>query len=410
MAKTTMALYEDFETAQAVVQDLIDGGFSRDQISLIANNAEGKYTLNADTADMDDVSADEGAGFGAVVGGLLGLAAALIPGIGPVVAAGPIAALVSTGIGAAAGAVTGGLVAGLVDFGVPEDEAASYAEAIRRGGTLVSVTTEDETLARAQEIMNRHHAIDLDERVSTWQESGWQGHQADAMPYTTEEIHQEREQYRTMPAGEEAKFNVVEEELQVGKREVETGGVRVRSYMTETPVQEQVTLRQEHVRVDRHPVDRPATSSDINAFREGVMEVTEHVEEPVVSKTARVVEEVVVGKEVNQRTETVSDTVRRTDVEIENTGAMTGYQPFESYDQQFHTHYQSNFANSGYTYEDYSPAYRYGYSLATDNRYHDYDWTRLESEARRTWEVDHPNTWDRFKDAIRDAWYAVTGR
>ena len=203
MPKTTMALYEDFETAQDVVQDLIDAGFPRDQISLIANNAEGKYTLNA---DMDDVSADEGAGFGAVVGGLLGLAAALIPGIGPVVAAGPIAALVATGVGAAAGAVTGGLVAGLVDFGVPEDEASSYAEAIRRGGTLVSIVTEDGTLARAQDIMNRHHPIDLDERVSLWRESGWQGYQANAQPYSADELHQERAQYRTLPTGEEAKY------------------------------------------------------------------------------------------------------------------------------------------------------------------------------------------------------------
>jgi len=407
MTKTTMALYDDFSTAQDVVQDLVDAGFSRDQISMIANNAEGNYVVNT---DGDDVTADEGAGFGAVVGGLLGLAAALIPGIGPVVAAGPIAALVTTGIGAAAGAVTGGLTAGLIDFGVPEDEAGAYSEALRRGGTLVSVTTEDENLARAQEIMNRHEPFDLDERASTWQESGWEGHQMDAEPYTADQIHQERQQYRTLNEGQEAKFDIVEEELHVGKREVEQGGVRVRSYVTETPVREQVSLRQEHVRVDRQPVDRPATEADLNTFKEGVMEVTEHSEEAVVSKQARVVEEVTVGKEVNQRTETVNDTVRRTDVEVEQMGTNTRYQPFETYDQQFHKHFDSNYGSSGSTYEQYSPAYRYGYSLATNDQYRDYDWARLESEARRTWETDHPNTWDRFKDAIRDAWYAVTGR
>jgi len=407
MAKTTMALYEDAKTAQDVVQELVDAGFSRDQISMIANNAEGHYTVNA---DADDVTADEGAGFGAVVGGLLGLATALIPGIGPVVAAGPLAALVMTGVGATAGAVTGGITASLVDFGVPEDEASSYAEALRRGSTLVSVTTEEENIPRAEEIMNRHQAIDLDERTNMWRESGWQGHEVDAMPYTADEIHQEREQYRTLDAGQEAKFDIVEEQLQVGKREVEKGGVRVRSYVTETPVQEQVTLRQEHVRVDRHPVDRPATSADINSFQEGVIEMTEHAEEAVVSKQAHVVEEVVVGKEVNQRTETVSDTVRRTDVKVENMGTTTQYQPFESYDQQFRKHYTSNYGSSGDSYETFSPAYRYGYSLATNDQYRDYDWARLESQARQTWETDHPNTWERFKDAIRDAWYTVTGR
>jgi uncharacterized protein (TIGR02271 family) len=402
-----MALYEDFETAQDVVEDLIEAGFPRDHISLIANNTEGHYTIDA---DGDDVSADEGAGFGAVVGGLLGLAVALIPGIGPVVAAGPLAAIVSTAIGAAAGAVTGGLVAGLVDFGVPEDEAEYYAEAVRRGSTLVSVVTEEENLARAQEIMNRHNPIDLEERASMWQANGWQGYQADAQPYTADQINQEREQYRTLATGEQTKFDVVEEELHVGKREVEKGGVRVHSYVTETPVREQVNLRQEHVRVDRHPVDRPASEADINAFHEGVIEVAEHAEEAVVSKQARVVEEVVVGKEVNERTETVEDTVRRTDVEVEQMNTGTRFQPFETYDQRFRTHYQTNFANSGYGYDQFMPAYRYGYGLATNDQYRGYDWTRLEPEARRTWEADHPNTWDRFKDAIRDAWYAVTGR
>ena len=119
--------------------------------------------------------------------------------------------------------------------------------------------------------------------------------------------------------GGEARVPVVQEELKVGKREVETGGgVRVRTEIEERPVQEQVNLREEHVRVERHAVDRPATQADVNQALHGrTIEVREKSEQPVVSKEARVVEEVVVGKEATQRTETVRDTVRRTDVEVE---------------------------------------------------------------------------------------------
>jgi uncharacterized protein (TIGR02271 family) len=109
---------------------------------------------------------------------------------------------------------------------------------------------------------------------------------------------------------------VVEEELKVGKREVERGGVRVESRVEETPVTEEVQLREERVHVERRPVDRPVTDTD-KAFREGTLEVTERAEEAVVSKSARVVEEVVVGKEVEERTETVRDTLRRTDVDVQ---------------------------------------------------------------------------------------------
>ncbi len=111
---------------------------------------------------------------------------------------------------------------------------------------------------------------------------------------------------------------IVEEQLSVGKREVERGGVRVRSYVVETPVEESVTLRDETVNVERRAVNRPADVT-ADAFRERTIELTETDEEAVVAKTARVVEEVVVSKDVTERTEHVSDTVRRTEVDVENT-------------------------------------------------------------------------------------------
>jgi uncharacterized protein (TIGR02271 family) len=113
---------------------------------------------------------------------------------------------------------------------------------------------------------------------------------------------------------------VVEEELRVGKREVEGGGVRVRTRVVERPVEEAVRLREERVNVERRPVNRPVSEADLNAFREGTFELRERSEEAVVDKKARVVEEVAINKEVGERTETVRDTVRSTDVDVQETG------------------------------------------------------------------------------------------
>ena len=110
---------------------------------------------------------------------------------------------------------------------------------------------------------------------------------------------------------------VVEEQIDIGKREVLQGGVRVKTHVEEKPVAKDVTLREEHVRVERRPADRPATEADFAKAREGTVDVTESREVPVVNKQAHVVEEVVIGKDVKQHTETVRDTVRRTDVEVE---------------------------------------------------------------------------------------------
>lgn len=110
---------------------------------------------------------------------------------------------------------------------------------------------------------------------------------------------------------------IVEERLAVGKRAVEGGSVRVRTNVEERPVSEQVTLREEHVHVERNPVNRAVSQGDLQAFQEGEITLTEHAEVAVVAKEARVVEEVVIGKEATERVETVTDTVRRTDVEVE---------------------------------------------------------------------------------------------
>jgi uncharacterized protein (TIGR02271 family) len=111
-------------------------------------------------------------------------------------------------------------------------------------------------------------------------------------------------------------IRLAEEQLNVGKRQVAAGMTRVRRFVTEKPVEAQVTLHEEHASVARRAVTDPAYIREID-WSDRTIEVTETAEEAVVSKSARVVEEVVVGKEGSDRVETVKDKVRRQQVEVE---------------------------------------------------------------------------------------------
>jgi uncharacterized protein (TIGR02271 family) len=191
------------------------------------------------------------------------------------------------------------------------EEIGHYQEAVRRGSALLSVEVRDEDVAeQVRDALYAAGAVDIDSRVAQWRNSGYSNYDSTAPAYTADQIAEERKA-----------FPVVQESLEVGKREVQTGGVRVYSRVTETPVSESVNLREEHASIERRPVDRPATAADL---KEGFVEIKETAEQAVVAKTARVVEEVVVGKEASSRTETVNDTVRGTDVEVERTAPTTG--------------------------------------------------------------------------------------
>jgi uncharacterized protein (TIGR02271 family) len=385
----------------------------------------------ASNGDMEGEQMAEGAVSGAVAGGalgglagvLLGLGALAIPGIGPIVAAGPIVAgLTGAGIGAA----VGGLVGALVNWGIPEEEAGYYAEGVRRGGTLVAVRTDESLVEEAVDIMNEYGPVDIERRSDQWRSSGWTGYDANAEAYTAGDIAAERQTYSTydqtaftdldtdidretymdLDVEGETAIPVIEEELRVGKRQVERGGVRIHTHVEETPITEDVELREERVRVERRPVDRPVSAADIDAFQERTIEMTEMAEEAVAEKRARVVEEVVVGKEVDVHTETVSDTVRHTEVDIDEDGDF-GYGRFEDYDERFRTHFDTNYLSSGYTYDRYQPAYRYGYDLASHDRYTGRGWMEVEPEIRRDWEATNQGAWEDFKDAIRHGWEEV---
>ena len=160
-------------------------------------------------------------------------------------------------------------------------------------------------------------------------------------------------------------------------------------------------------------MDRPGSEADLTAFKGGTIEFTEAGEDPVVSKRSRIVEEVVGSKEPAERTGTLRDAVGRTEIEVgpvELGQVVTDYRAFESYDAGFRSHYTTSLASRGHPYERWAPGYRYGYELAGDRRYAGRDWTAIEPEARRDWEVRHQGTWDEFKDTVRYAWDKVRGR
>jgi len=188
----------------------------------------------------------------------------------------------------------------------------------------------------------------------------------------------------------------------------------VYSRIVETPVNENVELREEHVRVERRPVDRDIKAGDADRMREQSIEVEEMAEEAVVQKRARVREEVVVGKETTQRTEQVRDTVRRTEVEVEQLGEGRGRTASGSntgYAEDFRRDYDSRFASSGVPYETMRPAYEYGYSSASDPRYSGRQWSDVEQDLRNDYTRANPNsTWEKAKDAVRYGWERVTGK
>jgi stress response protein YsnF len=205
-------------------------------------------------------------------------------------------------------------------FFLPEEDRYTYAEALRRGGFLVSVRITDANYARAMDILDREGAVDIDERAETWRREGWSGYtsKSSTLPSaTTPSLQPGMVPPGSAASGSEQVIPVVEEQLRVGKRVVAQGGVRVRSYVVESPVTEHVNLTEEHVNVARRAVDRPLQPGE-TPFQDRTVVIEEKREEPVISKVARVKEELIVGKQSEQQTKTVSDKVRHTEVEVED--------------------------------------------------------------------------------------------
>jgi uncharacterized protein (TIGR02271 family) len=233
-----------------------------------------------------------------------------------------------------------GFWASLKDLFVPEEDRTTYVEGVRRGAIVVSAQLDEKTVDYAMDILEQHGAVDLESREAEWRQQGWTGAQVApatsgmatasstsgqgvAASGTTTATHTAADRVSAHTGGEEV-IPIAEEKIRVGKRDVERGRVRVRSYVVETPVTEQVTLREEHVDVQRRAADRPVTDADV-LFQDRTIEATESAEEAVVAKEARITGEVVIRKDASERTETVQDTVRRTEVDVDNTAGAASH-------------------------------------------------------------------------------------
>ncbi|GAB3232831.1 YsnF/AvaK domain-containing protein [Hymenobacter seoulensis] len=278
MNQTVVGIFETAAQAQQAAQQLAAAGFSTEHVDVASSGAAGASTSNSNSNYRNSS--------GTAVEGVAD-------------AAGRTAEHAGDGISNFFSNLFGG---------ADSDDARRYSHVARNSGSVVTVHAHSaENAHRAAEILDRAGAVDVDERAGQTGYQSGNNYNAGA----------------TAAAGTGATAQVIEENLQVGKRVEQTGGARLRSRIVERPVEASVRLREEHVNVERRPVDRPATEADFNTFKEGEIEITESAERAVVAKEARVVEEVSLGKEVTEREEIVRDTVRKTEVDVERLDGRT---------------------------------------------------------------------------------------
>jgi hypothetical protein len=248
-------------------------------------------------------------------------------------------------------------------MGVHDEQAQYYAEGVRRGGTLLTVRSEDDLASRAVDVMNRHNPIDVRHRAGQWREAGWQGFDVNAPPY---EGDIDRDKLRHDLTSEE---DITVRDRDMGPTDTMRGG----------DIGPMGTMGTRDVgTTGTHDIDRESTMPEGRGY-------------PSVPTDAGNV-----GRGV-------MDTMGSSE-----TMSEMGTRTFDRYDADFRDHFDRMYANRGYTYNDYVPAYRYGYDLAVNERYAGRDWSDFEMDVRRDWEQRHPDSaWDDFKDAIRQGWDRV---
>ncbi|KFC62318.1 Stress response protein YsnF [Massilia sp. LC238] len=371
MQHTLVAVFDDRTDAQNAMNELLSSGFSTQDVRLSSSD-----TTSATATPMTTTTGSD------------------------------------TGIGSGIKNFFGDL------FGSDDNEHSTrYQGAVSGGKNVITVTADSlEEVERAADIVEGFGPIDIDEHSSGMDASGAMlaGSQS-GMSLSSMSAQSATTQQQSALTGSSMQRDtatqsipVVEEQLKVGKREVQRGGVRIFSRVVETPVNETIALREEHVEVQRRAVNQPISPTDAAAFKEQTIEMRESAEEAVVEKSARVVEEVTIGKQVNQRQENITDTVRHTEVEVEHLGA-TGTASTQD-DTYYRTHFQSNYSTAGGSYDDYAPAYTYGSQMRS--QYSGRQWDDVETNLRTDWETRHGSatgsTWEKMKAAVRHGWDRMT--
>jgi len=228
MAQTVIGIFENASEAQNAVEQLLSSGFTRSNIDISIQNTSQYSDSSKDVDDDDDSAGDSISNFFSNL------------------------------------------------FGSSDDNVKKYAKVARRGSVVTVHAQSSDEAERAADILDEYGAVDVDEHASK------SGSVANAATTDTT--------LRDTTDTTNVSVQVIEEELQVGKRVVQTGGARLRSRIVERPVEENLRLREERVHIERNPVNRPASEADLTNFKEGQIELIEHAEVPVVSKEARVIE------------------------------------------------------------------------------------------------------------------------
>lgn len=205
---------------------------------------------------------------------------------------------------------------------VDQDQADVYTRAMDKGGVVLTLRTEEEKLARAMTILHSHDSVEVPSRMQSSVENGTRAPGIDptaGKQFAGEINDRQAKPRRTSLTGDESEADILrlaEEQVEVGKRLVSEGSTRVRRYTVTDTVSEDISLHEQHADIFRRSVNEPALAGDVD-WSEKTVEVAETHEQPVINKTTHVKEEVVVRTEGSDRTETVNDTVRRQEVDID---------------------------------------------------------------------------------------------
>jgi len=393
---TIVGVFHERKQAERAIEELHHAGFTDEQIGFVMRDGDGR-------TDTEHVEGESHAGGGALGGilagaGLGGLAAAaasmLIPGFGPVIAAGLFATILG---GAAVGAAAGGIIGALVGAGVPEEEAHYYEGEFNEGRAIVTVRTDGRT-SEAEDILAQYGAYDMQ--------------RPEGMRAATPGTNQER--LATTPRASDARTEgtdrlaLHEEELHATTRPVAAGEVRVTKEVVSEQQSIPVSISHEEVYVERRPVDRPANDAN---FTGQEIRVPVERDEINLEKTARVREEIEVGKRTVEETQTVGGTVRREEARIDRTGDVNIH-GWDDVASGFRQRWQSSHGTSGGRFEDYEPGYRYGYEMSNDPRYQGRDWSDIEPELRSNYSswsqgsgyTSSDRDWDRYRESVHEAW------
>lgn len=338
--KTVIGLFETEREAGRALGDLTRLGYAPHNISIVGH-ANASPELGANVR-MDAVKLDD---------------------VGAVAAWGPVRHQLANG-------AKGSLRAALTGMGLSRTQANQYATGVERGGTLESIVVLDSDADNAAIAMRQHATEHLAADNAAAAKAG-----------------------ATTETEREWRIPIVKEEMHIGKRAVERGGVRVTVHAKETPIAQDIRLHETHVDIERRPVNRALTTAEASNMRDRVIEVDELAEELVVEKQARVIEEVVIKRHASDRVETVRGAVREDRVDVEKLDAADL--------GRFYAHFDREKLDGNF--EDYLPAYRYGDQLRAAKL----GWPDAEREGRARWENVNPGTWARFEKAIRYAFDAA---